>query len=125
MRYALLIAVLAVAAPAVAGEREAFYGTWGTAAQCARAPLAPGGTVAAAPFEISSLWLRHGRLWCRLNWFPVARRSDGLFSGAFAQCGEDSVRGYLLGMRLVDGDLTLRWGVPVSNGPLARCPPAP
>ncbi len=108
--------------PAVAEEREIFYGTWGTPKQCAREPIKAGGTVLAEPFEISSDWLKQGQLWCRLNWFPIEVRKDGLFSGAQAQCGEDSVRDYLLGMRLSNDKLTLRWGFPLSNGPLKRCP---
>lgn len=121
MRCAFLIFLLAFPAAAAADEREVFYGTWGTAEQCARAPLKPGGTVLAEPFEISADWLRQGRFWCRLTWGPMERREDGLFTGAHAQCGEDSVRGYFLGMTLSGDDLTLRWHFPFSNGPLARC----
>jgi len=120
VRYAFLIALLAV--PAAADEREVFYGTWGTAQQCSRAPIKPGGTVLAEPFEISSDWLRQGRLWCRLSWFSIEPREDGFFTGARAQCGEDSLRDYILGMELSGDDLTLRWDFPLSNGPLARCP---
>ncbi|MEM1420138.1 MAG: hypothetical protein AAF661_03225 [Pseudomonadota bacterium] len=115
----LLFAILAP--PASADERELFYGTWGTPAQCARAPIKPGGTVLAEPFEIGEEWLRHGQIWCRLRWFPVEPRASGFFTGANAQCGEDAVRGYFLGMVLEDGDLTLRWDFPLSNGPLSRC----
>lgn len=117
---AALAAVICGAA--AADEREVFFGTWGTERQCARQPIAPGGTVLAEPFEINAQWLRQGRIWCRLNWFPIERREDGWFSGAHAQCGEDAVATYLLGMVLSDGELTLRWGFPLSNGPLARCP---
>ncbi len=119
MRYAFLIALFAF--PAVADEREVFHGTWGTPKQCSREPIKPNGTVLAEPFEINAEWLKQGGLWCRLNWFPVEAREDGLFSGANAQCGEDSVRGYVLGMKLSDDNLTLRWGFPFSNGPLQRC----
>ena len=123
MRFGLsiLFAVLTVL-PVFADERRNFYGSWGTAKQCSRLPIKPGGTVLAEPFEIGSEWLRHGSLWCRLNWFPVEPRENGFFSGAFAQCGEDAVRGYLLGMELSRGELTLRWGFPFKNGPLTRCP---
>ena len=120
MRYAFLICLLAFPAQA-ADEREAFYGTWGTPKQCARETIKPGGTVLAEPFEISSDWLRQGQLWCSLNWYPIETREDGVFSGAFAQCGEDSVRDYALGMKLSGDNLTLRWDFPLSNGPLARC----
>lgn len=108
--------------PASAEPRAVFYGTWGTEAQCAGAPIKPGGTVMAAPFEITAQWLRHGPLSCRLNWFPIETREDGVFSGAHALCGEDAVRSYFLGMRLLEGALTLRWDFPFANGPLARCP---
>ncbi|MEM8648745.1 MAG: hypothetical protein AAGF86_20715 [Pseudomonadota bacterium] len=129
MRYALLIALLAFPAAALsaatavaADEREVFYGTWGTPKQCARAPIKPGGTVLAEPFEIDAEWLRQGRFWCRLSWYPIEQREDGFFTGARAQCGEDSVRGYSLGMVLSGDKLTLRWDFPRSNGPLALCP---
>ena len=124
MRYAFLIALLAFPAAAADDddERAVFYGAWGTAAQCARAPIKPGGTVLAEPFEIGSGWLRQGRIWCRLAWFPVQAREDGAFTGANAQCGEDAVRDYLLRLELSGNDLTLRWGLHRSNGPLARCP---
>lgn len=120
MRYAFLIVLLAF--PAAADERAVFYGTWGTAKQCSRAPVKPGGTVLAAPFEISPEWLRQGQIWCRLSWFPIEPRGDGFFSGARAQCGEDTVRDYMLGVELSGGELTLRWDFPLSSGPLARCP---
>lgn len=119
MRIALLIAVLAM--PATAADRTAFYGTWGTPTQCARAPLKPGGTVLAEPFLIGPQWLKHGRIWCRLTWFPIQPRHGGAFTGAQAQCGEDSVRGYTLRFNLSDQDLTLRWDVFRANGPLKRC----
>ena len=126
MRPAFLIALLAFPAAVIAGtaeegERADFFGTWGTAQQCARAPIKPGGTVLAEPFEIRPGWLRQGRIWCRLRWFPIESRGDGLFTGANAQCGEDAVRGYFLRMELSGDDLTLRWGLQRSNGPLARC----
>lgn len=124
MRFGVCIAVIFMCAAwsASADERAAFYGTWGAPQQCARAPIKPGGTVLAAPFEIDAEWLRHGQVWCRLRWFPIEPRADGAFTGAQAQCGEDSVRGYRLGMVLSGETLTLRWGFGRSNGPLARCP---
>ena len=118
MRYFFLIIFLT--APA-ADKREAFYGRWGTLKQCSHEPIKFGGTVLAEPFEIDADWLRQGQLWCRLKWYPIEVRENGLFSGAFAQCGEDSVRDYSVGMILSDGNLTLRWGFPLSNGPLMRC----
>ncbi|MEM6546996.1 MAG: hypothetical protein AAF713_04560 [Pseudomonadota bacterium] len=119
MRYAVLIALLAF--PVAADEREPFYGTWGTPEQCDRTPIKPGGTVLAAPFEISSEWMRHGPVWCRLTWFPIQSREDGAFTGAHAQCGEDAVRGYILGMELSGAALSLRWDFLLSNGPFTRC----
>ena len=121
MRYALLFILIAFPA-AAADDRATFYGTWGTAKQCARTPLKPGGTVLAAPFEINSQWLKHGNVWCRLNWFPIQPREDGAFTGARAQCGEDSIRDYFLRMERSGKELTLRWGLLLSNGPLVRCP---
>jgi len=120
MRYVLLIVLLAF--PAAADERAVFYGTWGTAKQCARAPVKPGGTVPAQPFEIGPDWLRQGTIWCRLRWFPIEPRADGFFTGAHAQCGEDSLRDYLVGLERSGDRLTLRWDVFLSNGPLERCP---
>ncbi|MBO6755967.1 MAG: hypothetical protein JJ902_06545 [Roseibium sp.] len=111
----------ALCLPATAADRTAFYGTWGTAKQCAREPIKPGGSVLAEPFEISSKWLRHGQLWCRLSWGPMESRPGGLFTAAHALCGEDTVRPYFLGLILTGDDLTLRWDFPVSNGPLKRC----
>ncbi|WP_350335031.1 hypothetical protein [Coralliovum pocilloporae] len=119
LRTGLLLVLLT--SPALADERAAFYGTWGTEKQCARAPIKPGGTVLSEPFRIDPLWLRQGTLWCSLRWGPVEARGDGLFTGAHVQCGEDSVRGYFLGMDLSGKELTLRWDFPLANGPLHRC----
>ena len=120
MRYVLMLTLIAL--PAAADERRVFYGTWGTTSQCARAPIKRGGTVLAQPFKISSGWLRHGPLWCRLRWFPLQTREQGLFTGARALCGEDGVRNYVLRMDLSGDRLTLHWGPFLSNGPLSRCP---
>ncbi|MEM8876871.1 MAG: hypothetical protein AAGD23_03255 [Pseudomonadota bacterium] len=122
MRHAIVITLLLMPVTAAADERKTLLGTWGTANQCARAPIKPGGTVLAEPFEISSGWLRQGRFGCRLNWGPVETREDGFFTTAQAQCGEDTVRDYSLGMVLMGDELTLRWDFPLSNGPLMRCP---
>ena len=111
----------AIPALAIAEEREPFFGSWGTPQQCAREPIKPGGTVLASPIEIDIDWLRQGQIWCRLTWFPVEPRGDGQFTGARAQCGEDSVQDYILGMTLADDALTVRWSFLVSNGPLGRC----
>ena len=121
MRYALALILLAHPA-AAAEERAHFYGTWGTAKQCAREPIKPGVTVLAEPFEIRPGWLRNGTQWCRLNWGPIEAREDGFFTAAYASCGEDAVRDYFLGMELSGDALTLRWDFPFFNGPLARCP---
>lgn len=119
MRSLLLLALLSF--PAHAGGHDSFLGSWGTEAQCARAPVKPAGTVLAEPFEIGRLWLRQGQLWCKLDWGPVEAREDGLFTAATVMCGEDSVRGYFLGMTLSGDRLTLRWDLFHSNGPLSRC----
>lgn len=122
MRQILAVIFLTVTVqPALSHQRAALHGVWGTAKQCAGEPIKQGGTVRAAPFEIGEEWLRHGRLWCQLSWFPVEQRATGVFSGAFARCGEDAVRDYLLGMELVGDRLTLRWDVFRANGPLMRC----
>jgi len=121
MRYIFLTILLALPALAAAAEREALYGKWGTPKQCARELIKEGGTVLAEPFEINAQWLRQGQLWCRLNWFPTEVREDGLFTGAYALCGEDAAQSYTLGMVLSDSKLTLRWDFPLSNGPLERC----
>ena len=123
MRYALFFLFLSSAAYAD-DWRTAFYGTWGTPGQCAGELIKPGGSVAYEPFEIDEQWLRHGQLWCQLEWGPLERREDSLFTAATARCGEDSVSGYLLGMIQKDGDLTLRWRPFWVNGPLQRCPPS-
>ena len=120
MRYALAVILLSL--PAAAEERHVFHGTWGTQAQCVGEPIKPGGSVKAAPYVIGPEWLRHGQTWCRLDWFPIEPREGGLFSGAHAHCGEDAVRSYLLGMNLARGELTLRWNLFTSAGPLSRCP---
>ncbi|WP_299472439.1 hypothetical protein [uncultured Roseibium sp.] len=122
MRHLILIALLAT--PVHAGERDAFLGTWGTEAQCAGEPLKPGGTVLAAPYEIDRLWLKHGQLWCALRWGPVEATETGNFTVATAQCGEDAVRSYFLGMRRSGEEMTLRWDVFNQVGPLKRCPPS-
>lgn len=118
----MIIALFALATPAAADERSALYGTWGTAQQCAREPLGPGLTIKAEPFQIGAQWLKRGKIWCRLNWFPIQEREDEIFTGAFAQCGEDGVRDYYLRLNLAGDELTIRWDLIVSNGPLTRCP---
>ncbi|MEM6662762.1 MAG: hypothetical protein AAF666_11370 [Pseudomonadota bacterium] len=123
MRAALTIALLfcLLTPGAAADPRAAFYGTWGTAQQCAGEPIKRGGTVPAEPFEIDEGWLRHGKIWCRLRWFPVETDGDGARSGARASCGEDAVRPYSLRMVLQGGTLTLKWDIFQSTGPLERC----
>lgn len=113
--------LLAWPAAAVADDHAAFFGAWGSPSQCARALLIPDGSVAAEPFVIGPQWLKHGRIWCSLSWFSVEPRENGLFSGAYAQCGEDSVRAYRLGMEIVGDRLMLRWDFRLV-GPLSRCP---
>ena len=122
MRLLVLITFFTLlAAPVAADERAVFYGTWGTAEQCSRAPIKPGGSVRAEPFVIDGEWLRQGWFWCSLAWGPMERRANGYFTGAHARCNEDDVRGYFLGLILSGDHLTLRWDFPHSNGPLVRC----
>ena len=118
----LLFFAAGTATSNAADQREVFYGTWGTPKQCARAPIKSGGTALSEPFEISKRWLKKGQLYCILNWGAIDARENGFFTGAQATCGEDSVRGYFIGMDLSGENLTLRWDFPLSNGPLARCP---
>ncbi|MEL7524553.1 MAG: hypothetical protein AAFN16_02210 [Pseudomonadota bacterium] len=117
----VFVLIVLLASPAQAGDHDRFLGTWGTAEQCARAPIKPGGTVLAEPFEIGRLWMKHGQHWCKLDWGPVETGDEGAFTAATAQCGEDSVRGYFLGLKLAGDALTLRWDFPHFNGPLKRC----
>ena len=120
MRFIFLLVIFSL--PAQASDYDAFFGTWGTEAQCARLPLKSGGTVLAEPYKIGRLWLRQGQLWCALRWGPVETRGNGSFTAANAQCGEDSVRDYFIGMHLTGDELTLRWEFPNKSGPLKRCP---
>lgn len=122
MRCFYIFIALCAASSALADEKQAFYGIWGTEKQCNREPVKPGGTVLAEPFEITSLWLRQGQLYCALRWGPVEKRGTSFFTGATAQCGEDSIRDYFIGMDLANDELRLRWEFPLSNGPLRRCP---
>ena len=98
-----------------------FFGTWGTNKQCARRLIKPGGSVKWEPFEINGQWLRQGNTWCSLNWGPLVSKADGFFTMAYARCGEDAVRSYLLGLELNEDKLKLRWNFPRMNGPLMRC----
>ena len=120
MRWLIVIAFLS--SPLHADERGAFFGTWGTPLQCDRAPIRPGGTMRAAPVRIGPEWLSQGTTWCRLRWFPIEQRDASLFTGAFAHCGEDAPRSYMLGMVLIGEEMSLRWDLFTSNGPLKRCP---
>jgi len=123
MRHLIFIIplTLSVMTSAAAEDHRKFFGTWGTAKQCAREPIKPGGTVLVEPYEIGDEWLRQGQLWCLLSWGPVEKRPDGYFSGAHARCGEDTVRQYFLGTRLKGEELTLRWSLTASNGPFRKC----
>ncbi len=123
MRYFIITLLSTLPATASANEaRVALYGTWGTDAQCERKPIQEGGTVLAEPFKINARWLIQGWHACSLKWGPTDIRENGIFTGAHAQCGEDSVRGYFIGMTLSGEQLTLRWDFPISKGPLKRCP---
>ncbi len=108
--------------PAMADERTALYGLWGDERQCAAQPIVPGASLLAQPFEIRPGWMRHGIIWCRLDWLLVEPRGDGLFASTRAQCGEDAVRDYRLDFALSEETLTMIWDERVVTGPLPRCP---
>ena len=118
----LLAGLVLFAPPAVADPRAELYGTWGTEGHCARSTILPGGTARWEPYEIRPGWLRHGQVWCRLTWFPVSVRENGVFTGAHAVCGEDMVRTYNMRMVLEDEILTLKWDIFQATEPLGRCP---
>lgn len=121
MRYLFCFFLLSF--PANAEDwRTAFYGKWGTPAQCAGELIKPGGSVKFEPFEIDDQWIKHGQLWCQIEWGPLERRENELFTAVSAKCGEDAVYGYLLGMKQSEETLMLRWTLTWSNGPLQRCP---
>jgi len=119
-RFALILALLPGAG--FADGHSALFGVWGTEAQCAGALLIPGGTVHAAPVEITEGWLIHGDIWCALTWFPAQTRANGAFVSTQAVCGEDSQRSYRLDMDLDGNDLTLIWDEALVNGPMGTCP---
>lgn len=125
MKLVLLCLAVLAAGPIWAEEdpRAGLLGLWGTPAHCSGTLLAPGGTVRAEPFEVLPGALRHGALWCRLAWYPVVARGDGLFVSARAACGEDAPRGYRLDFVLTGDRLTLIWDEKLLNGPLSRCAP--
>lgn len=100
-------------------------GLWGTSAQCQELPILTGGTLRAAPFDVSLDWLNQRDLWCRLTWFPSQDNGPSLYTRAQAICGEDGNRGYWLSFvyeKSTDA-LTLFWDETLKNGPLARCEP--
>ena len=103
-----------------AGE-ELIFGKWGTDKQCARELITAKGTKRAAPFEISTDWLGHGDVWCRLKWGTPTTTSDSLFTHAHALCGEDAVRAYLLKFYLTKSELTFTWNDSYKTGPIMRC----
>ena len=108
-----------IATPLTAQERAPFLGVWGTPIQCAGDPIRDGGTMRAAPFEITTEWLRNGDTWCALRWFPV---KGARFASTRALCGEDSAMTYRLDMLRQGESLTLIWDEALTNGPLDRCP---
>jgi len=121
VRLAALVCILCTTTPIVADDYDVFFGTWGTPEQCAGDPIKDGGTILATPFEIDRLFLKQGQLWCALKWGPVEKSERGRFTVAQAICGEDAVRSYLLGLRLEDDQLSLRWEIGRSNAALERC----
>lgn len=117
----VLLAPLAAGAQTVATPTD-LLGTWGTPAECAGRLIAEGGTVRAAPVEISDRWLKQGSTVCQLLWLGAFPREGELFATARATCGEDSARSYKLDLILKGEDLHLFWNEEIANGPLHRCP---
>lgn len=121
-RFRLALLIAAAGSSAASAGPDAVYGTWGTEAQCARAPLIAGGTRRAAPVVISEAWLQHGEIWCRLDWFDTEMGGAGTsYFAARALCGEDAARDYGLGVHLDGPALTLIWNQEQIAGPLRRC----
>lgn len=119
----LAVALVLCAAPLGAVAQEpALLGTWGTQAQCTRQTILPGGSVRAAPYEISEGWLRHGTFWCRLSWFPAQERPRGVYASVVALCGEDAVRTHTLAFVLEGGILRMAWNESLLSPPMQRCP---
>ena len=105
----------------LAEGHQALFGAWGTKAQCAGDLLIEGGSVRAAPMEISEGWLKHGDIWCGLTWFPVQLRPDGVFASTSALCGEDSQRSYRVDLVLAGDELRVVWDEAWVIGPLGGC----
>jgi len=120
------LAAICIALPTIGLTQsvpEPLLGLWGTNAQCGGATVIDGGTYRATPFQITAGWLRHGSIWCRLQWFTPQIDGGGLYVAARAQCGEDAVNGYGIGFRhqASPETLTLIWDESLINGPLHRC----
>jgi len=115
------LVLISVTHPAIASDRELFYGKWGTEAQCSGALIAEKGTKRATPFEVRPDWLGYGDVWCRLNWVYLGSTPDGTFAVTKALCGEDSARDYQINFELSGNELILVWDEEFKNGPLMRC----
>jgi len=120
-RLQLLCALVFIATPALADDTEAFIGVWGTEKQCTKSLISPSGTKRAAPFEITSDWLNHDGIWCRLNWSSVGSGQDSLYAINRSICGEDDARNYHIKFDLNGDQLTIVWDFWHVNGPLMRC----
>ena len=115
-----ITALLFVSTTAIANS-ALFYGIWGSEAQCARTLIIPQGTKHWSPFEISADWLKHGEVWCRIDWVNVVPREEGAYAVAQALCGEDDNRNYRINFNLVGDELTLIWNNEFANSALRRC----
>ena len=104
-----------------ATEADPLHGSWGNEQQCAGALVTPKGTKHAAPFIISTDWLKHDEVWCRLTWLSNNASEDNVSASAFALCGEDTDREYQLKFELNFGELSIFWNLFHKNGPLRRC----
>ena len=104
-----------------ASELNPLFGVWGSETQCSRALITPKGTKFASPFEISTDWLGHGDVWCRLTWRSTDSTPNGVTAFAHALCGEDTVRDFQIKFNLEGEQLSLVWNIFHKNGPLQRC----
>lgn len=104
-----------------APEQEQLFGKWGNESQCSRSLITPKGTKHFAPFEISTSWLGHGDVWCRLTWISADPNENGMVAFAHGLCGEDVNRDYRIKFNLVGEKLDIIWNTFHKNGPLTRC----
>jgi len=120
-RASSVVLLAALVLPINAAERAQLYGLWGTETQCSRGLITLTGSKRAAPFEITTDWLGHGEVWCRLSWFTVVESENNVFASARALCGEDTVQNFRVSFNLEGEELTIGWNDLLFNGPFMRC----